>query len=144
MWKDARPGAGSGVIRYIKGDKCGVYLDRSQTTHYYHWGELVVEGAAQATVEAAPELTTADIRNAFEALFTDDYREADLDALRQFYVTKSHNLGLLTPWDSDTAMVGWYAEDFVNNGTEIADGLTLERVEAAQHVLAEARRWLEK
>ena len=40
QWKDGR---GNGTIRYIKGQKCGVYLDASHTTHYYEWTELVPE-----------------------------------------------------------------------------------------------------
>lgn len=56
-------GRGNGVIRYIKGEKCGVYLDHSHTTHYYHWSELERETGNVATDgdgEPADDAQTAD------------------------------------------------------------------------------------
>lgn len=61
MWKDARSGAGAGVIRYIKGEKCGVYLDRSQTTHYYHWNELAMEEKVATIVQEEKETEVSQL-----------------------------------------------------------------------------------
>lgn len=49
QWKD--DGRGNGTIRYIKGEKCGVYADASHTTHYYHWTELEYEVVAESPAE---------------------------------------------------------------------------------------------
>ncbi|CAG0959776.1 partial Transcriptional regulator NovG, partial [Anaerolineae bacterium] len=48
QWKDGR---GNGTIRYLKGEKCGVNLDTSHTTHYYHWQELEYEVVAEQPAE---------------------------------------------------------------------------------------------
>lgn len=106
-----------------------------------------------ATVEASfgyaqdrsdvPEVSANTAMDAFVDLVGGEFTEDDLEAVRLFWIQKSHELGLLTPWDSDVAMVVWQAEDGTN-GNGIREDVTLERIEAAQQVLANARRWLEK
>ena len=93
--------------------------------------------------EPVPDVRPDQAMMGFAQLVDGKYTEDDLEMVRLFWIQKCHESGIQTPWDSDTAITGWLAENLVEGG-EIPGGLTLEAVEAAQHMLAEARRWLEK